>query len=247
MQAVIATLSALLLGLAINSAQADTHAAWDYEGDNGPQHWGELDKAYAACSTGRHQSPIDISDPVDRDLPPITFNYDTGTTEIINNGHTVMIEYAPGSTITVDGHTYELKQFHFHAPSEHTVDGEHFPMEAHLVHADEDGNLAVVAVFYRIGQTNVTLSKLWQHLPHQAGIKHYLPAHHNVSHLMPDNRDYYSYTGSLTMPPCTEGVRWLILKTPVRLLKDHIDQFKAVVEQPDNRPVQPLNDRIVVE
>jgi carbonic anhydrase len=165
---------------------------------------------------------------------------------IANNGHTIQIDYAPGSALTLDGRVYELKQFHFHAPSENKIAGKQYPLEGHLVHADKDGNLAVVAVMFREGSANPQLAKLWEKLPAKAGDKAELPAGLGVAQLLPKQRDYYRFHGSLTTPPCSEGVSWLVLKKPVTVSKSQVEQFSKVVGFANNRPVQPVNARPVL-
>jgi carbonic anhydrase len=241
--------TACILGVAAMTVSAissgGTH--WSYSGEAGPENWGKLDAKYVTCNTGRNQSPIDLTNFVEADLDPITYNYQTGTTEILNNGHTVQINYAAGSSISVNGHVFELKQFHFHTPSENTINGKHYPMEAHLVHADKDGNLAVVAVMFEESRNNPLLSPLWMKMPNKEGDRNPLPKPYDVSAMLPSDRDYYRFDGSLTTPPCSEGVLWLLLKQPAFASKQQIDQFTKVMGHPNNRPVQPVNARAVLK
>jgi carbonic anhydrase len=222
-------------------------AHWGYSGEAGPGNWGRLDASYAACASGKNQSPIDLANFVEADLKPIGFAYKAGTKEILNNGHTVQVNYAAGSSITVDDRAFELKQFHFHAPSENRINGKHFAAEAHLVHADKNGNLAVVAVMLEEGAANPLLTDLWKKMPKRAGDKNALPATLGVASLLPADRDYYRFSGSLTTPPCSEGVRWLVIKQPASASKAQIEQFTRVMGHPNNRPVQPLNARAVLK
>jgi carbonic anhydrase len=230
----------LAMALAISSAAvAEDH--WSYEGDHGPTHWGGM------CSSGKNQSPVDLRDAVTARLAPLSFKYDSLAQDVFNNGHTVQVTYAAGSTLTVDSHPYQLKQFHFHAPSENLLDGKHFPLEAHFVHADADGNLAVVAVFFENGAANAALDKLGKDLPLRAGDKHDLGVKIAAAELMPKARDYYRFSGSLTTPPCSEGVNWLVLKHPVTASEKQIEQLHAAMGHDNARPVQPLNARIIVQ
>jgi carbonic anhydrase len=185
---------------------------WGYAGEAGPENWSKLDGKFVMCGIGRNQSPIDLAGFVEADLKPLKADYKAGASEIVNNGHTVQVNYTPGSTLTVDGRTFELKQFHFHAPSENRINGKQFPLERHLVHADKDGNLAVVALMFQQGAANPLLSKLWENMPAKAGDKGALPAGLSVMQLLPADRDYYRFNGSLTTPPCSEGVWWLVVK-----------------------------------
>ena len=150
----------LFAGICLASgAVAGEAPHWGYAGAEGPEHWGELDAKFGLCATGRNQSPVNLTDMIEGDLSEIAFHYASGGNEILNNGHTIKVGYAPGSTITVSGHAFELKQFHFHSPSENTIDGKSYPMEAHFVHADKDGNLAVVALMFSEGKSNAELEK----------------------------------------------------------------------------------------
>ena len=235
-----------VLAMTVNAiAHGGTH--WGYSGETGPDNWGKLDPDYAACATGKNQSPIDLANFTEADLEPIAFAYKPGTTEILNNGHTVLINYATGSSITVDGRVFELKQFSFHAPSENTINGKHFPLESHLVHADKEGNLAVVAVMFEMGRNNALLSPLWMKMPDKAGDRNALPKPYDVSAMLPSDRDYYRFDGSLTTPPCSEGVLWFVLKQPAIASKPQIDRFTTVMGHPNNRPVQPVNEREVLK
>jgi len=234
---------ALLVGAPL-AQHAGPH--WEYEGSNGPDHWGALDKAFEACQVGHAQSPIDIRSAKPGDLPAINFAYQPTPLHIINNGHTIQINYAPGSLITVGDKRYQLKQFHFHHPSEERIDGKGFAMVAHLVHASDDGKLAVVAVLLDGGTANQAIATLWQHLPLHEGPEQKLDAvKFDVTALLPQNRAYYTFAGSLTTPPCTEGITWFVLRTPSELSQDQADAFGKIYPH-DARPVQPLNGRQVM-
>jgi carbonic anhydrase len=232
--------------LAYCSAYSATGAHWAYSGAEGPENWASLSPDYGACS-GKNQSPIDLSGFVEADLSPIQFSYQAGGTEILNNGHTVQVNYAPGSTIELDGHVFELKQFHFHAPSENHINGKSFPMEAHLVHSDKDGHLAVVAVMLEEGPANKALEAAWAKMPEQEGDKHALPDAVLAEALLPPDRDYFRFNGSLTTPPCSEGVWWLVMKAPISASKEEIEHFAHVMHHPNNRPLQPVNARPVLQ
>jgi len=159
----------------------------------------------------------------------------------------VQVNAAPGSAIEVDGATFELRQFHFHAPSENLIDGKSFPLEAHLVHADKDGNLAVVAVMFDQGDANKALAAAWPQMPLHGGEKAALNLPVAPLELLPADRDYYRFNGSLTTPPCTEGVRWLVMKHAVSASAEQIAQFKHVMHHPNSRPVQAVNARPVLK
>jgi len=220
---------------------------WTYEGEEGPEHWGELSPDFEACLKGKSQSPIDIQREIEAaKAVPIKFDYAADASEILNNGHTVQANIAAGSSITVDGTEFQLKQFHFHTPSENLIHGQSFPMEMHLVHADKDGNLAVVGVMIKEGKENAALAKLWAQLPRHADEKNALSARVNPSSLLPESRGYYRFDGSLTTPPCSEGVRWLVLKDPISASKEQVEAFAGVVHERNARPVQAVNARIIV-
>jgi carbonic anhydrase len=227
------------------AAQQPSPPHWTYEGEHGPGHWAHLDPAYETCGVGKHQSPIDVRGAKPADLPAIAFAYQPSPLKVIDNGHTVQVTYAPGSFITVGDQKYELQQFHFHHPAEEKVNGKSFPMVAHLVHKSAEGKLAVVAVLLADGQANPFIGEIWKHLPAEEGNE---SAPDGVSvdatRLLPANRGYYTFTGSLTTPPCSEGVTWFVLKTPARISKDQVATFAK--KYPHNaRPVQPLNGRDV--
>jgi carbonic anhydrase len=243
----IAVLALTLLSTASASAQEHKAGHWGYDGNEGPTHWGDMSPEFAVCTTGHHQSPVDIRNPQKIELPPIRFDYKPSPLHIIDNGHTIMINYAPGSTIRVGDKQYTLKQFHFHRPSEEKINGKAFDMVAHLVHADQDGNLAVVAVLLEKGNNNALIRELWNDLPKEKGKEELLDTITiNVAALLPEDRGYYTFSGSLTTPPCSENVTWFVLKRPVPITDDEIEQFTKLYRH-DARPTQPLYDRVVLE
>lgn len=231
---------------ASSSAFASGHAHWGYTGETGPDHWAKLSGDNFAC-TGKNQSPINLTGFIESELAPLVFNYSAGGTDIINNGHTVQINYQKGSAIKIDGTEFNLLQFHFHAPSENNINGYSFPLEAHLVHADKDGNLAVVAVMFKEGAENKGLAAAWEKLPMHEGDKHKFAEHIVASDILPANKEYYRFNGSLTTPPCSEGVRWFVMKDAVTASKEQIEAFKHTMHGPNNRPLQPLNARVILK
>lgn len=234
-----------LLALSPSTALADD-AHWGYQGEHGAEHWGELDPAFALCSTGRNQSPINIDRALDAELPALQLDYSAASQQIVHNGHTVQINFANGAVLQLDGQPFALKQAHFHAPSENTIEGKSFPLEAHFVHQSSDGQLAVIGLMFELGSDNPGLLAAWQGLPMKAGEQQTmteLPA----TQLLPSHRDYYRFNGSLTTPPCSEGVRWLLLKQAVSLSAAQLARFTDSIEGHNNRPVQALNARVVVE
>lgn len=227
---------------------ADTQAVhWGYTGEGAPENWGDLDADYAACGTGVEQSPIDVTDAVGGDLMDIVFNYEDTAVNILNNGHTVQVNYDANSSIEYDGTTYNLKQFHFHSPSEHELDGNLTAAEMHLVHQSDAGAYAVVGVMIQEGAENPAFADVWANLPdHESEAETIAGITVNAVDLLPTSRTYYNYSGSFTTPPCTEGVTWLVLTTPITMSAAQISAFHDIIGD-NNRPVQPMNDRTLVE
>ena len=236
-------LAALLVCANAWAVTPGTH--WAYSGNAGPENWAKLTPEFGACQ-GKNQSPVDLSGFVEAELTPLRLSYAAGASKVVNNGHTVQVVYEPGSALHLDGNTYELLQFHFHAPSENRVEGKSYPLEGHLVHADKDGNLAVLALMCEEGAANAALSRLWD-APPTAGESRPIAPVANATELLPESLDYYRFSGSLTTPPCTEGVRWLVLKQPVIASGEQIDELKRAVGHANNRPLQPLNARVVLQ
>ena len=241
-------LSLLTAGmLAFGTCHAADGVAWSYLGEDGPENWGSLATEYATCKTGKNRSPVNITDTIEGDLPSLELDYKTGGKHVINNGHTVQINYVQGSDMQVGDKTFELKQFHVHAPSENAIDGKLYPMDAHFVHADEDGNLAVIGLMFEIGEANAELEKAWQQMPSEPSGLVELTTAVNALSLMPEDHDYYRFNGSLTTPPCSEGVSWFVMKEPVTASREQIEKFSNAMKHPTNRPVQPINARLIVE
>jgi carbonic anhydrase len=221
--------------------------SWDYGEALGPSHWGDLKPEFATCKSGHRQSPIDIRDAQTADLPPILFDYQASPLHIIDNGHTIMVNYALGSSMSVGGKRYALKQFHFHKPSEEKISGKTFDMSVHLVHADQAGKLAVVAVLLREGGDNPLVDEIWRDLPSQKEKEVRLDnIRINVSRILPPDRGYYTFSGSLTTPPCSEDVTWFVLKNPTAVSAQEIERFSQLYRN-DSRPTQPLYGRTVLE
>ncbi len=219
---------------------------WSYSGEQGPENWAQLTTDFSACS-GKNQSPINLTGFIEAELEPLGISYQPGGKGILNNGHTIQVDYASGSSISFDNTRFGLQQFHFHAPSENHINGRSYPMEAHLVHLDEDDNIAVLTIMFDEGVANLGLKKIWKFMPENAGDKKDLPSPFDVSELLPASTDYYRFNGSLTTPPCSEGVRWLVLKDPVSASREQIETFSAVMGHPNNRPLQPVGARFVLQ
>jgi len=225
--------------------QAEAH--WAYAGEAGADNWGAIRPEFAACAEGRQQSPIDIRDGARLELEPIEFSYAPGPLRIVDNGHTVQVNVEAGRYIVVTGRRYDLKQFHFHKPAEERIDGRSYDMVAHLVHKDVDGRIAVIAVLFEGGGENAFIRKLWPFLPLERGIETYLPeVRLELDKLLPESRAYYTYMGSLTTPPCSEGVLWIVMKTPVAISAEQVAVFSRLYPM-NARPVQATNGRFIKE
>lgn len=222
------------------------HGTWSYEGATGPQAWGSLQPDYAACAKGSRQSPIDIRNGIKVDQEAIAFDYKPGRFSIVDNGHSIQVNYGEGSQLSVMGRSYTLQQLHFHMPSEEWVDGHGFAMSIHLVHKDSFGHLAVLALLVERGSDNALVQTLWNNLPLERNEAYSPAVQINVQDLLPTRREYYSYMGSLTTPPCSEGVLWLVLKQPIQLSDEQIAVFSRFYRN-NARPVQPVNDRVIKE
>jgi carbonic anhydrase len=237
-------------------APAAADPVWHYDGHAGPEHWADLSPAFAACRDGRRQSPIDIVVPATHGLTPsLSMRFPSASLRIAhhehladgtNNGHTIQITYDDGDTLMLGTTVYELVQYHFHGPSEHTISGRRYPMEMHLVHRSREGRLAVVAVLIDLGRHNTAFDPVWTRLPTSVGVeRHYEHVRVDIDALLPVAWTSYRYEGSLTTPPCTEGVSWIVMTTPIELDGDQVRAFTTLIHA-NSRPVQPLNGRPVV-
>jgi carbonic anhydrase len=222
----------------------DVH--WSYQGDGGPLNWGKLNAANAKCDLGDRQSPIDIRDGIRVDLDPIAFDYKPSRFTVVDNGHTIQVNMGAGNYINVLGHNYELVQFHFHKPSEERVNGKSFEMVAHLVHKDADGKLAVVAVLIERGKGHSLVQQVWNNLPLEKNDPVQPLTAIDMNQILPVKRDYYTYMGSLTTPPCSEGVLWLVMKEPIEISPDQLAIFSRLYPM-NARPIQKNSGRLIKE
>ncbi len=228
---------------------------WSYEDKTGPANWGSISPKWSACSQGKSQSPIDIGKTTKADFPEMKANFKpaqlkiihhTHMADAINNGHTVQVNYTEGDTLTIGDEQFQLLQYHFHSPSEHTVGGKHYPMEMHMVHKSAGGKLAVVGVFIEKGKHNAAFDPIWSNLPKSKGVEnHFQKVLVDVNALLPASKTTYRYDGSLTTPPCSEDVKWIIMTTPIQLSAKQVTAFQNITNG-NNRPVQPLNGRSIV-
>ena len=221
-------------------------AHWDYAGAGGPEAWGRMKPEFAKCSTGARQSPIDIREGIRVDLDPVQFDYKPSGFRVIDNGHTVQVNVAAGNSIEVMGRRYELVQFHFHRPSEERIDGKQFDMVVHLVHKDLEGRLAVVAVLLDRGSAQPVVQTVWNNLPLEKGEELAARGALNLNELLPTERRYFTYMGSLTTPPCSEGVLWMVMKQPVPISAEQIGIFARLYPM-NARPIQSAGGRLIKE
>ena len=244
---------ALVCGLAL-FAGPEAHAAeaaaphWSYSGETGPEHWGSEDPSFTTCSIGKHQSPINIEKAVVKDLPELKFDYKDTALKVTDTGHSFQINAADGSGgLTVGDRHYDFVQVHFHEPSEERVHGKHYSMVAHIVHKNAKGELAVVAVLIRTGKTNEFLKPIFDNFPAKGAAETDVAGKTvNMGNFLPEHQGYYTFDGSLTTPPCSENVRWFVLKTPVEVSEAQLKQFEARYAH-NVRPTQPLNGRVIEE
>jgi carbonic anhydrase len=225
---------------------ADQQAHWSYSGSDGPEHWGALAPEFIQCTVGLNQSPVDLSNAADAVLPPLLVDYSGAAIGVINNGHTAQFNVEPGNYLRVDGDAFELQQFHLHAPSEHLLKGKAFLMEMHLVHRNPEGELAVIGIVYESGETNQALTKLGAVIPATVGKSAPFKLPLAELGLPSEVRAYYRYNGSLTTPPCTEGVRWFVLPEPRTVSPARQAKFIELIGE-DARGPQPLNARVILK
>ena len=270
----IMTLMKILTSIAMflsSSIQASTLSNWSYSGQSGPNHWANITNEYQLCSNGKNQSPINIEDAVKSNLFKLNADYYNVPLQIFNNGHTIQFNYSSisdikehqvsidgklhllpsakkyNSSLKISGEKYNLLQVHFHSPSEHQINVIHHSLEAHFVHANTEGQLAVLGVLFKEGEANSVINKLWEFMPGEKGaVKTIEGVTINAGDLLPDNLAYYHYRGSLTTPPCSEAVRWFLLKTPQTVSKEQVKKFLSVIGE-NNRPVQPMNARFLLK
>ncbi len=225
-----------------------TNKHWGYTGDVAPEHWAELNEKFYMCSEGQQQAPIDVIATKDSELPRLKLSYTKGAENIVNNGHAVQVNIKDGNILNIGGIPYTLKQFHFHTPSENLVNGKSFPLEAHFVHVSPKGNLAVISVMFEEGTANAALNRMVKKFP--LGLnqeKEIELSSEYVNVMLPVDTAYYKFMGSLTTPPCSEQVKWFVIKKPLTASKAQIDAMHQEIGQNNNRPVQPSNGRLIEE
>lgn len=225
-------------------AHVHTGPKWGYVGAGAAHRWGDLSPDYATCKDGKQQSPINIDQFAQAQLPPFNGSYQPGPLVVANSGHSVAVKFAPGSGFRAMNKNFNLDHVHFHTPSEHYIDGAPYPMEAHFVHKAADGSLGVIGIMFKVGAHNPVIEGIWQNVPQAGGVKQVDGVEINAGDLMPESKGYYTYDGSLTTPPCTEGVTWYVMKDPIELSQAQLTAFQSVF--PVNaRPIQVIGERVV--
>jgi carbonic anhydrase len=234
-------------GFAAQDAREDAEGAahWSYEGATGPGRWGDLDAADRVCSIGSQQSPIAIDSSIPAELPPLKFAWARQADAIVNNGHTIQLNFDDGGALNVGADAYKLVQFHFHHPGEHLIDGKASAMEIHFVHRNGAGALAVIGVLVRPGKSNPAFAKIVATMPAVEGPPVKAAAGADPRALLPKARGYYYYSGSLTTPPCSETVEWIVLKRPIEVAEADIAAFAKLYPM-NARPVQKIDRRFVL-
>ncbi len=227
-------------------AAGAAHAHWSYQGPAGPQTWGGLKPEFTTCANGQRQSPIDIRGGLAVDLEPVKFNYQASPFTVIDNGHTVQANIGSGNSIEIGGKRFELLQFHFHRPSEERIDGRQFEMSLHLVHKDDQGRLAVVGVLFDKGSAQPAVQRVWNGLPLEKGEELAARVPLELSELLPTDRRYFTYMGSLTTPPCSEGVQWVVMRQPMTMSPEQIELFARMYPM-NARPVQQASGRRILQ
>jgi carbonic anhydrase len=228
-------------------ARASEAVHWSYEGHGGPEHWAELSPDFKTCAIGVQQTPIDLKSSVAARLAPVAPQFAEMPLRILNNGHTIQVSCAEGSHTELDGQRYDLVQFHFHHPSEHLLMGQAFPLEAHFVHKNADGGLAVLGVFVKPGAASAGLQPIWDAMPPEEAEERTVDGTTvRPAELLPRDRAYFRYWGSLTTPPCSEGVLWTVFREPIEASDAQIGAFAKLFPL-NARPVQPLLHRFLLE
>lgn len=238
--------STTLPSVAVAASAARPEVPWSYTGDNGPDRWGQLLPDWKQCAVGTRQSPIDIRDTIRVDQEPIRFDYRASRFSVVDTGHTIQVNVSSGNFIEIMGRRFELQQFHFHRPSEERINGRQYDMVVHLLHKDSDGRLAMIAVLLERGQDQTLVQTVWNYLPLERGDAYDAPVSIDLNQLLPKDRAYFTYMGSLTTPPCNEGVLWMVLRQPVQVSSQQISIFSRLYPM-NARPLQAASGRLIKE
>lgn len=220
---------------------------WGYEGEGDPENWGKISQDFMTCEYGKSQSPINITNAIKTNTSEnIAFFYTKKLKDEINNGHSIQVNYPKGNYVTLDAKRYDLLQFHFHSPAENLINNKQYPFSIHFVHQSEEGKLLVIALLFEVGKENKILKPIWDVMPQKEGETTY-PKNIALNDLFSKNPHYYRFDGSLTTPPCTEGVTWVVIKKPLEISKTQLEKFQKIMKHSNNRPIQPTNNRVIIE
>lgn len=242
-------LQGFALSLVVSNLAFADDIHWTYQGVGNPEQWGKLKPDFALCEIGKNQTPINLveNEMIEAELSAIEFAYKNSAATVVNNGHTIQINYPQGSSIKIEGKTFNLVQFHFHTPSENQINGKSFPLEVHLVHKNDKGELAVIGVMFDVGNAHELLDSIWKKVSSKENEEIKLDQEINPMNLLPEEKNYFRFNGSLTTPPCSEGVRWFVMKKPLTASLEQIHQFKGWMKHDNARPLQPVNARPVLK
>jgi carbonic anhydrase len=237
------------LSLVISNLAYADEIHWTYEGLGNPEQWGKLKPDFIMCDIGKNQTPINLveADMIESKLALIEFSYKNAAANVVNNGHTIQVNYPEGNSIKIDGKIFNLAQFHFHTPSENQINGKSYPLEAHFVHKNDKGELAVIGIMFEIGNPNETIEAIWKKVSSKENEESKIEQELNLTNLLPEEKNYFRFNGSLTTPPCSEGVRWFVLKKPLTVSPTQIHQFKGWMKHDNARPLQPVNARPILK
>jgi carbonic anhydrase len=245
----VACPTCLAIGTAHGADKAAAHGPvhWGYAGEGAPEKWGQLEPRFRVCDLGIEQSPIDLTRSIRAEVRQVQSFFRPMRVRILNNGHTIQVNADEGSYSQISGQRFELLQFHFHHPSEHVLDGKSFPLEVHFVHRNATGQLAVLGVFFEQGiSTNSTLATVFDGMPPSEMPERDIGRMIDPSEFLPLSPTYFRYIGSLTTPPCSQGVLWTVFRDPIAASASQIQQFSSIFPL-NARPVQRLNNRFLLE
>ena len=242
-------LQGFALSLVVSNLAFADDIHWTYQGVGNPEQWGKLKPDFALCEIGKNQTPINLveNEMIEAELSAIEFAYKNSAATVVNNGHTIQINYPQGSSIKIEGKTFNLVQFHFHTPSENQINVKSFPLEVHLVHKNDKGELAVIGVMFDVGNAHELLDSIWKKVSSKENEEVKLDQEINPMNLLPEEKNYFRFNGSLTTPPCSEGVRWFVMKKPLTASPEQIHQFKGWMKHDNARPLQPVNARPILK
>lgn len=236
-----------LIGCLFSGALLAHDPKWGYEGKGSPENWGKLSKEFMVCENGKSQSPINITNATKASASEkIAFFYKQNLKNEVHNGHSIQVNSLDGNYVVLNGKKYDLLQFHFHAPAENLINGKQYPFSAHFVHEGEDDKLLVVTLLFEVGKENKILKPIWDVMP-QKEDETTRPKNIALGDLFSKNPHYYRFEGSLTTPPCSEGVTWVVIKKPLQISKSQLEKFQKIMKHSNNRPVQAINDRVIIE